>query len=80
VGLIPELGRSPGMAMHYNTVAWKIPWTEELVGYSSLGCKELDTTEHTHPHTSMLKHKHWIKKQNIIQFYAYFYHFLQISA
>ena len=75
VGLIPGLGRSPGMATHYSMLAWKIPWTEELVGYSSLGCKELDLTEHTHPHTPMLKHKHWIQKQNAIQSCAYFYLF-----
>ena len=27
------------------TLAWKIPWTEEPVGYSLRGHKELDTTE-----------------------------------
>ena len=33
------------MATHSRTIAWKTPWTEELVGYSPWGCKELDTTE-----------------------------------
>ena len=33
------------MATHSSTLAWKIPWTEELVGYSPWGHKELDTTE-----------------------------------
>ena len=28
-------------------LAWKIPWTENLAGYSPKGCKELDMTEHT---------------------------------
>ena len=31
------------MATHSNTVAWRIPWTEESGG---LLCKELDMTEH----------------------------------
>ena len=35
-----------GMATHSSIPAWKIPWTERsLVGYSSQGCKQLDTTE-----------------------------------
>ena len=33
------------MATHSSILAWKIPWTEELGGYSPRGCKELDTTE-----------------------------------
>ena len=28
--------------------SWKIPLTEELVGYSPWGCKELDMTEQLH--------------------------------
>ena len=43
------------MATHSSILAWNIPWTEELVGYSPWGCKELDMTEqlstHTHTHT-----------------------------
>ena len=34
-----------GMATHYSILAWRIPWTEEPVGYSSWGRKESDTTE-----------------------------------
>ena len=33
------------MAIHSSTLAWKIPWTEDLVGNSPWGCKELDMTE-----------------------------------
>ena len=33
------------MAPHSSTLAWKIPWTRGLVGYSPGGCKESDTTE-----------------------------------
>ena len=33
------------MATHSSTLAWKIPWTEELVGYSPWDGKESDTTE-----------------------------------
>ena len=36
-------------------LAWKIPWTEELGGYSSLGLKESDTNTHFHClYTSLL--------------------------
>ena len=31
------------MATHSSILAWRIPWTESLVGYSSWGHKELDT-------------------------------------
>ena len=33
------------LATHSSILAWKIPWTEELGGYSPQGCKESDTTE-----------------------------------
>ena len=33
------------MATHSCSFAWKIPWTESLVGYSPWGRKELDKTE-----------------------------------
>ena len=33
------------MATHFSILAWRIPWTEELAGYSPLGHKESDTTE-----------------------------------
>ena len=36
-----------GMATHSSILAWRIPWTEEPVGYSSVGRKELDMTEVT---------------------------------
>ena len=32
------------MATHSSILDWKIPWTEEPVGYSSNGQKELDMT------------------------------------
>ena len=46
-GLIHELKYllEEEMATHSHTLAWKIPWTEELVGYSPWGDKESDTTE-----------------------------------
>ena len=34
-----------GMATHSSILAWIIPWTESLVGYSPRGRKESDTTE-----------------------------------
>ena len=33
------------MATHSSNLAWRIPWTEEVVGYSPWGRKESDTTE-----------------------------------
>ena len=33
------------MATHSSILTWKIPWTENLEGYSLWGCKELDMTE-----------------------------------
>ena len=41
-----------GMTTHSSILAWRIPWTEELGGYSPWGCKELDTTERL-THTRM---------------------------
>ena len=36
------------MATHSSTLAWKIPWTEELDGLQSTGRKESDMTERLH--------------------------------
>ena len=37
------------MATHSNSLAWKVPWTEEAGGLQVLGVtKELDTTERPH--------------------------------
>ena len=33
------------IATHSSILAWRIPWTEELVGYSSWGGKESDMTD-----------------------------------
>ena len=33
------------MATHCSILVWRIPWTKELVGYSPLGCNELDPSE-----------------------------------
>ena len=33
-----------GMASPSSTLAWRIPWTEDLVGHSPWDCKESDTT------------------------------------
>ena len=52
LGSIPGLGRSPAkeMAIHSNTLAWKIPWTEEPGGLQSMGSQESDTTEWLNHH------------------------------
>ena len=38
------------MATHSSILAWRIPWTEELGGLQSTGCKESDKTEQLHFH------------------------------
>ena len=47
-----------GMATHSSTLAWRIPWTESLAGYSPWGGKESDMTEmtgQTHMHRVLLQ-------------------------
>ena len=50
LGSIPGLGRSPGEGNgnHSSTLAWKISWMEEPVGYSPWGRKELNLTKRLH--------------------------------
>ena len=36
------------MAAHSSILAWKIPWTQRLVGYSPWGHNESDMTERLH--------------------------------
>ena len=49
--LVQSLGQEDpleeGMATHSSTLAWRIPWTEELGGLHPQGGSELDTTETT---------------------------------
>ena len=42
------------MAIHSSILAWRIPWTEDLGGLQSTGCKESDTTEQLHFHFHFL--------------------------
>ena len=39
-----------GMATHSSILAWEIPWTEVLAGYTPWGSKELDATERSGAH------------------------------
>ena len=41
------------MATHSSTLAWKIPWTEELGRLQSMGSLESDMTERLHFHFSL---------------------------
>ena len=45
------------MATPSSILAWKIPWTEEPVGYSPWGRKELDMTEQLQMVTAAMKLK-----------------------
>ena len=42
---VPSLGREDplekGMATHSSILAWRIPWTEELVGIQSMGSQRV---------------------------------------
>ena len=42
---VPSLGRvdplEKGMATHSSILAWRIPWTEELVGIQSMGSQRV---------------------------------------
>ena len=40
------------MATHSSILAWRIPWTEELAGYSPQGHKESDMTEQEAQHST----------------------------
>ena len=40
------------MIIHFNSFAWRIPWTEEPGDYSAKDCKESNMTEETQ-HTRM---------------------------
>ena len=44
-GLIPGSGRSPGEEKSCSILVWRIQQIDNLVGYSSWVCKELDLTE-----------------------------------
>ena len=46
LGVILKWMQEKEMETHSSILAWKIPWTEESVGYSPWGHKELDTTEY----------------------------------
>ena len=48
------------MATYSSILAWRITWTENLVGYSPWGCKESDTTELTeHTQTDTWPFLNW---------------------
>ena len=47
-----------GIATHSSFLAWRIPWTEELVGYSPLDRKESDVTEATYHACTWLRDRH----------------------
>ena len=50
------------MATHSSTLAWRVPWTEELVSYSPWGRKESDTTERLHPDSNVKIQFDYIQK------------------
>ena len=61
------------MATHSSDLAWKIPWTEDIVGYSPWGCKESDTTERLHLHQLCISILSFLSFQHVCQFYFHFF-------
>ena len=53
---VPSLGQEDPLEEEMTTrssvLAWEIPWTGSLAGYSPWSCKELDVTEHGCVHAS----------------------------
>ena len=49
---VPSLGwedpLEKEMAIHFSTIAWKIPWTEEPGRLQSMGLQRVDMTERLH--------------------------------
>ena len=43
-----------GMETYSSILAWRIPWTEKLAGYSPWGHKELGTTEQLSTHRNKI--------------------------
>ena len=66
MGFIPGWGRSPGGGngnpLQHSMLA-KSHGPRSLVGYSLWGCKESDTTEHTHIHTELGLHVHSLARK-----------------
>ena len=54
------------MATHCSVLAWGIPWTKELEGYSPYCQKELDTTEVLNTHAPI----NWIYAQEKEKIYV----------
>ena len=50
------------MATHFSILLWRIPWTEELGGYSPWGHKDLDTIEHSH---TLINHAYVMKPASL---------------
>ena len=46
-----------GTAMHSSILVWRIPWTEELAGYSPKGHKESDQLKQLSVHMSVSRDK-----------------------
>ena len=53
-----------GMAIPSHILAWRIPWTEELVGYSPKGCTGWTWLKQLSTHTCMREQWRWLFKNN----------------
>ena len=53
------------MATRSSILAWKIPWTEELVGYSSRGLQRVGTADQLSTEGEVLRAEETAGKQGI---------------
>ena len=69
MGLIPELGRSPGGI----SLAWEIPWTEEPSGLQSMGLLKSQTqlSKNVHMHTVHDTEPPWVQARLLLAFFMY---------
>ena len=71
-GSIPGLGRSPGEGNgNSSTIAWKIPWTEELGRVQSMGSQRVGHDRATSLHFTSSKVQ-FIFPSNALQYYINF--------
>ena len=54
------------MTTHSSILAWRIPWTENLVGYSPWGHKESDMTE-------VMEQQHVARRVPYLEIFKYFF-------
>ena len=63
------------MVIHSSILAYRLPWTESLAGYSPWELKEWDTTERLHYHSRLTNNVTVSSEWQSTQSYLYMYPF-----